>query len=347
VGGKELVHVLDAATGKEVWKQVYGESAEYSNFDPGPRCTPLVDGDRLYIQSGRGEFRCMSVKDGKIVWRFNFEKDFGATWFGNKGDNPDAKETASRRHGNNGAPVIDGDRIFVAVGSPEGATLVAFDKLTGKKLWQVGNDNTAYSSLMVGTIAGIRQVVHFTADALMGVDAASGKLLWRVPIKTGAKRHTVTPILLEDGVIVSSHSVGMIRFRVTKTADGAKAEQAWVNKNLLTMLSTPVIVNGSLYGLGATRGKNTDFVCVDLATGKERWSQPLVYADYASIIAIADSLLVLNSTGELFLLKANPQKYEELGRVQVCGKTWSFPAYANGKLYVRDKLQLLALPLAD
>lgn len=344
--GKEFAHALDLATGKELWRRMYDPQAvEYSGFGQGPRCAPLVDSDRVYVQSGRGEFHCLSLADGKTIWQVSFEKDFGVTWFGNKGNNPAAKETASRRHGHNGAPVIDGNRIFVPVGSPEGATLVGFDKLSGKKLWQVGQDNTAYSSLMMGTLGGVRQAVHFTADALMGVDAASGALLWRIPIKTGAKRHTVTPIVAGDTVLVSSQSVGMIKTKVVKDGGRVKAEQDWANPAVKTMLSTPVLVGEYLYGLGTTKKNNADFVCVDFKTGRELWNQPGAFADYASLIALGDKIMVLNSTGELSLLRANPQHFEELGRVQVCGKTWSFPAYVDGKLYVRDGRQLTALEL--
>ena len=342
----EIAHAIDLATGKELWSQTFDpNSVEFSNFGTGPRCAPLIDGDRVYVQSGRGEFQCLSLKDGKKQWGFSFEKDFGATWFGNKGNNPEAKETASRRHGNNGSPVIDGDRIYVPVGDPNGATLVCFDKKSGKKIWQVGSDNTAYSSLMVGTLAGVRHVIHYTADALMGVDAASGKMLWRVPIKTGAKRHTVTPIIHGDSVLVSSHSVGMMRFDIKNVGGAVKAEQAWVSKEVSTMLSTPVLLNGYLYALGTTLRDKSDFVCVDFESGKLLWSQP-GFNDYASILAVGDKLLALNSTGELFLIRANPKHYEELGRVQACGKTWSFPAYADGKLYIRDAAHLQAVELA-
>jgi outer membrane protein assembly factor BamB len=346
VGEAEVAHAVDRKTGKELWRQAYDPAAvEYSGFGKGPRCAPLVEGDRVYLQSGRGEFQCLSLADGRKRWGFSFEQDFGATWFGNRSGSAEAKETAARRHGNNGAPVIDGDRIFVAVGDPQGATLVCFDKLTGKKHWQVGTDNAAYASLMVGTLAGVRQVIHYTADALMGVEAASGRLLWRVPIKTGAKRHTVTPILHGDSVLVSSHSVGMMRFDLRKSGDGVQAAQAWVNKDVATMLCTPVLRDGHLYALGSTVKDKSDFVCVEFATGKLRWSQP-GFDDYASVIASGDKLLVLNSSGQLLLLRANPKNYEELGRLQACGKTWSFPAYSDGVLYLRDGRQLMAVELA-
>ncbi len=340
---QEMAHCVDAATGKILWSVPVGPKVVFSpDYGGGPRCTPLIDGDRVYAQTSAGEFRCLALADGKTLWKINFGDDYGATWFGNKSGEPAAKETASRRHGNNGSAAIDGDRIFVPVGSPEKGTLVAFDKKTGKELWRAGNDNTAYSSVMFGTLAGTPQAVHFTADALMGVDAASGKVLWRVPLKTGAKRHACTPLIAGDTVTVASTSIGTLRFGITKTGSEFKAEQVWAAAPVKTVIGTPTLVGKHLYTLGD--GNRANLVCLDFETGKQLWAQP-GFGDYTSITAVNDKLLALTSAGELMLLKANPAQYEELGRAQVCAKTWASPAYADGKIYVKDENSLTALAL--
>ncbi len=341
---QEVAHAVNIKTGKELWHTAVGESEPFENaYGTGPRCTPLVDGDRVYTQTCRGEFRCLALADGKVVWKTSFATDWDAPFFGNKSNAPEAKETASRRHGNNGSPVIDGDRIFVAVGSPTKGTLVAFDKKSGKVLWTAGKENTAYSALMVGTLAGVRQVVHLTGDSLMGVDVASGKILWQTPVKTGAKRHVLTPLLADNSVTISSSSIGLTKFSVSKDSGGLKVEPAWKNDKVKITLATPVLVNGHLYGLG-TGGNKTEFICVDFKTGELKWSQP-GFSDYAAVIATGDKLLVQDMAGTLTLLKASPEKFEELGRVQVCGNTWSHPAIADGKIYQRDKKQLFALEI--
>jgi outer membrane protein assembly factor BamB len=341
--GQETAHGVDAATGKVRWSTAVGPVVEFSNYGSGPRCTPIIDGDRVYVQSSGGEFRCLALADGKTLWHVSFDKDYGVTFLGNRSGDPAAKETASRRHGHNGSGVIDGDRIFLPVGSTEGATLVAFDKMKGKELWRAGSDNTAYSSLMVGTLAGVRQVVHLTGDALMGVDVASGKILWREPVKTGAKRHACTPLLADDTVTITSTSIGTVRFGITKSGAEFKVSKVWENKACQTIIGTPTLVGKYLYTVGP--GQKTALTCLDFATGKEQWAQPGL-ADYASITAVNDKLLVHNSTGELILVKANPEKYEELGRTQVCGKTWASPAYADGVLYVRDGANVFAVAIA-
>ena len=343
VNGQETAHCLDAKTGKTLWSTPVGPMVTFQNqYGEGPRCTPLVDGDRVYAQSCGGEFKCLALADGKAIWQTSFGKDYGATFLGNKSNDPDAKETASRRHGNNGSAAIDGDRIFVPVGSTKGATLVAFDKKTGKELWRAGEDNTAYASVMVGVFAGVRQAVHFTADALMGVDAASGKILWRLPLKTGAKRHACTPVISGDTVTVASTSIGTLKFRIVKKGAEFAAEPVWANLPLKTVIGTPVLAGSFLFTLGP--GSRTDLVCVDFEKGEQKWSQP-GFADYASLTVVNDKILALNSTGELFLIKADPAKYEELGRVQICAKTWASPAYADGILFVKDDAHLAALAL--
>jgi outer membrane protein assembly factor BamB len=345
IAGKEVLHCLAVDTGKEIWQAEIGPMVEFQNaYGEGPRCTPLVDGDRVYAQSCGGEFRCLSLKEGKPLWSISFGEHYGATWFGNKSPDPESKETASRRHGNNGSAVVDGDRIFVPVGSPKKGTLVAFDKITGKELWAAGADNTAYSSVMVATLAGVRQAVHLTADALMGVEASSGKILWREPLKTGAKRHVATPVIDRDTVTVTSTSIGTIRFKITQTAGAFSAQRQWENASMKVVISSPIQVGTNLFSPGA--GNRCDLVCLNAATGEERWREPGL-GDYASVTAVNDSLLVLDSTGELRLVAASEKGYKEMGRSHFVGKTWASPAYSDGKLFVRDGTKLLAVQIAQ
>lgn len=337
-GSSEVAHALDAKTGNELWKTAYAARFE-DEWGAGPRATPIIDDGRVYVQACNGDFKCLSLADGKEIWKTSFEKDFGVKFLGSK-----ANEGTASRRGNNGSGVIDGDRIFLPVGNTDGASLVAFDKKTGKVLWKSGDDEAAYSSLMVGTLAGSRQVLAFNADALVGADAATGKILWRVPLKTNAKRHAASPVIFGDHVAVNSHTFGVACFKIAKDSGGITATQVWANKDAKINLATPVLVDGHFYSQGAAK----DYICLEAATGQLKWSQPGFgqgRKDYASTIVVGKGLLVLTEDGQLLLLEPNPAKYTELARLQVCGNTWSFPAYAGGKLYVRDGRQLMRLSL--
>lgn len=334
----ETVHLLDADTGKEIWRTPFA-GAVGDEWGSGPRSTPFVDGDRLYVQSCNGEFRCLSVADGKNIWGTSFAKNYGVKFVGNK-----ALEGTATRRGNNGSGLVDGARVYVPVGSVNAASIVCFDKLTGKEIWKSLNDEAAYSSFMVGTLAGTKQLVALTADALVGLNLETGRVLWRVPFKTGAKRHAASPVLIGDVVTANSQTIGLVGTRISRDGAGFKAGPDWANSSLKINLATPVLVGRHLY----SQGVNKDYVCVDAATGELQWSQPGLgrgNKDYASTIALGKNLLVLFESGELVLLAADPAKYTELGRLQVCGSTWSHPAYADGRLYVRDGRELLCLDL--
>jgi len=337
-GSAAVAHCLDAQAGRELWQTSFGEHFA-DEWGVGPRCTPFIDGDRAYIQSSRGEFRCLDLKDGRVIWGLSFPGDFGAKI---EGSGPG--EGAASRRGYNGSGVVEGDSVILAVGAP-GAMLVCCDKASGAVRWRSGDDEVAYASLVTASFGGVRQVIAFTAVALTGVRVSDGKVLWRVPFRTVANRHAATPVLMGNLVVVNSHTFGLAAVRIEPQEDRFTAEIAWLNPELKINVATPVAVNGYLYSVGAEK----DFVCVDGTTGELCWSQPNFVGsgrrDYTAAIALGSRLLVLADDGVLRLLEATADRYTELARSQVCGNTWTFPALADGCLYVRDNRQLARFAL--
>jgi outer membrane protein assembly factor BamB len=326
--GKEVAHLIEVQNGKEFWRVPFADMYE-DEWGPGPRSTPIIDDGCVYIQSCKGEFRCLNLADGKVLWGVSFANDFDVPFLGSK-----ANEGTASRRGNDGSGVVDGDRIFLPVGSTSGASLVCFDKKTGKTIWKSQSDEAAYSSLMLATLAGAKQIIYYSADALMGIETQNGKLLWRVPLRTDAKRHAATPVVFGDSVMVNSQTIGLLCIKVTREGEVTKATPAWVNRELKINISTPVLVDHFLFSQGVTK----NFICVDAMTGKQMWSQTGFGEKYASAIVMGKNLLILTDRGELVLAAADSSHYTELGRVQICGKTWNHPAYAEGKLFVREGL---------
>jgi len=325
---QEVAHLVDAQNGKELWRVPFA-SIYQDEWGAGARSTPYFDQDRLYVLSCNGEFRCLNVSNGNVIWGTSFEKDFAVKFLGSK-----AEEGTASRRGNNGCGIVDGDRLFLAVGSTKGASLVAFDKLNGKVLWKSQNDEAAYSSLVVATLAGTKQIIYFSADSLMGLAPDSGKLLWRVPLTTAAKRHAATPVVFGDRVIVNSHTFGLDCFRIKKEGNDLSATLEWQNRQMKINIATPVLVDHYLYSQGPGR----EMVCVDGETGKLMWSHDGFGEKVSAGIAVGKTLLFVTDRGELVAVAADGSKYSELARVQVSGKTWNHPAYSNGKLYVREGL---------
>lgn len=345
--GRETLRALAASDGRELWRAAVDECFKDSQGPPGPRCTPVVDGDRVYAQSCRGELHCLSVADGKKLWGVNFSRDFGAVFIGEKGNAPGAT-----RHGNNGSPLVDGDLLYASVGSTNGAGMVAFDKRTGAVKWKSGNEVAAYAPPVISRTWRPRQLVNFMADAVLGFDPDTGRQLWRFPLKTAFARHVMTPLLYEreNLVVIGSHQTGLIGVRVKAEGGGYVAAEAWRRMEAAPNFASGFWFARSYYGLGPSR----NLVCVDLATGTMRWSQDSWISSsadkaHAGFVFDASRALALLDDGQLILWEPRPAGYRELGRTQVCGVNWCQPAVADGRLYVREGLkgpgQLICLGL--
>lgn len=340
---KEVVHAVEAVNGKPIWSAVLDEVHKDSQSVPGPRSTPVVDDDRVYVQSCRGELQCLNTADGKVIWHTNFVKDFGAIFIGERGQAPGAS-----RHGNTGAPLIDGDHLLAQVGGQPTGTVVCFDKRTGAVIWKSQGDTPGYAAPIMADILGTRQLICFTAVAVMALNPADGNLLWKVPIKTRLGRHATTPVAVNDVVVVSSHEAGLLGVKVSKDGSAFKADFAWpAHKESAINFASPVTVGTNLYGLGP----KADLICVDVETGKQLWSKEGEFTTkgshaYAGFLVMGANILVLTDSGDLILFAAEPKAFRQLSKAHVCGTNWCNPAYSDGKLFLRDAKELACVQLA-
>lgn len=336
-GGQETLRVLDAATGNELWRQAVDAVFRDNQGPPGPRATPVIDAERLYVQSCKGEFQCRDVATGDLLWRFHFQ-DYGATFIGERGTAPGAI-----RHGNTGAPVIHGNHIVVPVGSTNNAGLVCFEKRTGQMIWRSGQDLAAYAAPMVGEVGSKKQLIHFDAAGLAGFDFVEGQQLWRFPVTTAYSRHVTTPILFENTIVAASHQYGLFCVAPAVSeefTDIQSVREVWRTSEGAMNFSSPILLDEVIYGLGPNR----NIVAVDVRNGNLLWEETdwiTTSADKAHATHVTDGerILTLADSGELFLWKPSRQGPGLISRAQGVGMNWCHLAYSGGVVYLRDGIQ--------
>lgn len=336
---KEVLCAVRSSDGKALWAVPIDEVYADSGSPPGPRGTPTVDGERVYVGSCRGEFRCLKVADGSEVWRTSFVRNFGAPPPVEVGDNPGAK-----RHGYTASPLIVGNRLYVTVGGTPDAAVVCFEKTTGEVLWRSQDDIAGHAGPVLAAIAGVRQLVCFMAEAVLGLSPEDGRLLWRLPVRSTLGRHVTTPVIVGDTVVIGSHTSGLIGIRVSRSAAGLEAKQAWRDASLGVDFSSPVARDGYVYCIGP----GGRLFCVDARSGARAWVQDgffrgMLDAGFASFLVAGANLLILAERGDLLLVRASNKECTILARTKVCGRTWCTPAYSGGRLFVRANTELVCV----
>jgi outer membrane protein assembly factor BamB len=322
----EIVEAFDAVTGAKLWDKTYDRPAFTSFYGNGPRATPAYSAGKLYTHGITGLLTCFDAKDGTQVWQVDTHKQYGVT---------------NMLFGISASPLIDGDRLCLLVGGA-GASVVAFDKSTGKEIWKSGKDRPSYASPNLIEVDGKKQLLVLTAAHLMGIDPVDGKELWSQPFADLIAESSTTPIRADDLVIGSAITLGTIGLKL----DG-KGTKAWSNPELTSYFATPVPADKNLYIAASKKNDfkfTTNLHCLDLANGKVLWTREKVGTYHASLMRTGDGkLLLLEEAGSLALVDPDPKEYRELCRAKVCGETWAHPAIANGRLYARDKQEVRCL----
>jgi outer membrane protein assembly factor BamB len=343
--GNEVVWALDEKDGKEKWATPIGPAAKNigSPGQEGSRCTPTVDGELVYALGTDGELVCLKAADGKEVWRKNLKKDFGGRYMA--------------RWAYCESPLIDGDKLICTPGGKD-ATVVALDKKTGEVIWktQVPDGNGAgYASPIVIESAGHRQYVHFLEGGLAGIDAASGKLLWRSNKGANRVANCATPIFSDDTVMAASaYGGGGVLVKLSKDGQaGVKAEEVYTTKKMQNHHGGMILHDGFLYG--ANGGNEGGYlICLDYKTGDVKWDERdsgKRRAPKGSITFADDRLYYRHENGTMTLLEPSSKEYLERGRFEQPDRSrsnaWSHPVIANGKLYLRDQDVLFCYDVKD
>jgi outer membrane protein assembly factor BamB len=325
-GGSEYAVAFDAAKGKELWRfRLDGDRAD--DMGGGPRATPTVDGDVVYVLGADGVLAALEAATGKARWRLDLVAEHGAR---------------VPQWGVSTSPVVEGNLLLVNAGGSNGRSLLGLDKTSGKLVWAAETDVAGYSTPLVVDLAGTRQALFFAGTSLISVSPQNGKRFWSVPWRTAYDVNAAMPVLVPpDKIFISSsYDTGGQLLRVVNKGGQPAVESVWKNRVMKNHFNSSVYVAGHLYGFDDATLK-----CIDPQSATERWKQRGF--GKGSLLVADGHLWVLSDRGELALIEVAPGGYHEKARAQVLdGKTWTMPTLAGKRLYLRSESQLVALDVA-
>jgi outer membrane protein assembly factor BamB len=330
-GQAGYAYCLDAETGKELWKTKVGPAQ-----GDGPRCTPTVDGDRVYTLTRQGLLACLRSTDGSVVWQKDFKKDFG----GRMMSGWDYSESAT----------IDGDKLVCTPGGKD-AAMIALDKLTGATGWKCQapmNSGAGYASIVIAKTGGLRQYITLMGPelGLIGVDAQTGKFLWNYRKVANGTANIPTAIVKDDFVFTSTgYGTGTALLKLVPDGKGGiqAVEQYFLKgKELQNHHGGVVMLGDYVYG-GHGHNQGLPF-CLEWRTGKFAWQPQRGVGNGSAAVLYADGHLYFRyESGEMALVEASPAGYQVKGsfRVPIAGNGWPHPVIYHGRLYLRGADQIL------
>jgi outer membrane protein assembly factor BamB len=352
---------LRCETGDELWRFTY--PTDYTDRQAqgdGPRACPVTDGCLVYLHGVEGMLHCLRFEDGKLLWKVDTLSTFGIV---------------QNLFGVASAPIIDDERLLVQIGgSPEGSSdkdfmgltssgscLVAFDKRTGQVLYQCGHDLASYASPRVVTVGDQKLGLMFARAGLLGFDPEHGEQLFHLPFRSRSYNsvNASNPVVHGNQIFLTeSYEVGCALLSTNhitvQTIWSASPRER--DRGLCCHWNTPVLVDGHLYGCASRHRGDAELRCIEWATGKVKWiARPALGDEPAgrgSLLYVDGHLFYLVEEGWLFLLKANPERFEQIaawdGRKLPAGlkhPCWSNPVLARGLLYAQGKGRLACLEL--
>ena len=317
----DVFHALDADTGERLWTLEYPAEGRL-DYGNSPRATPLIHEGRAYLLGAFGHLHCVNLADGRVLWDRHLRHDFAAV--------------SELVWGVCSSPLVVDGRLIVNPGGAE-ASIVALDPATGETLWRTPGGAAAFSSFVPCTLDGHRQVVGFDAASLGGWDIATGERLWRLVPKVAGDFNVPTPLVLDDGVVVSTENNG------TRLVDGAGVRQA-AYPGLAPDMHTPVRCGDRIVGI--VKGKVHCLAARDLAAIWTKFDRSL--AGHVSLVASVDRVLAFTEKGELVLIDPRGDALKILGRLQVLPpgqSTYAHPAIAGTRVFVRGPRAVSCLAL--
>ncbi len=330
-GPDEVVVCYKLLTGQKLWEHRY--PARYDNplGGIGPRATPTIEEDRVYVLGALGDFVLLDLQTGNKTWSWNIQEKHGANL-------PD--------WGFAGSPLIVDDLVIISVGARNGHSLVAYDKFSGDFVWSGGSDKAHWSSPVYYEVAGSKQVVIFNWGALFGHSIEDGSVLWEYEWDTDGMPHVSIPVpVSENQLLVSSgYGKGAELLEFSEEVEGKQSvERMWRTLHLKAKFNNYIFKDGYAYGLD-----DGVFTCIDVAKGRRTWKQGRY--GHGQNILVGDLMLLTTERGEVLLTEPIPKEPRILGRFHAfTGKSWNPPALIGEFLLLRthEEAALYRLPILE
>jgi outer membrane protein assembly factor BamB len=356
--GTERALGLDEKTGKILWTQEWTVNYRGISWPVGPRATPTVDGDRVYVLGADGKLFCLDVRTGAIIWKKDYPADYGAS-----------RARWAFDWGFASAPLVDGNRLICLVGGRPDAMVVAFDKMTGKEIWRAlssEDSDLGVAQPIIITAAGTRQLIIWYPGAVASLDPATGTLYWQQAYKVGGSMTVAIPRQSGSNLFFTTFYDGPLMLALDEKKPGAtvvwkgKSDSEIQTDGLHAVITTPVIIGDYIYGI-CSYGQ---FRCLRAQTGDRIWETQAVTKERARwasgvIVQNGERLFINNDRGELIIMKPSPDGYHEVSRTALIKPTsppqnrrelvnvnWLYPAYANKHIYARNDEEIICASLA-
>jgi len=324
----EIVTAFERASGRQLWQAKWDGALTVPFFAKANgdwiRATPACDGESLFVAGMRDVLVCLDAATGAERWRVDFVKQFDAPV-------PDFGFVCS--------PLVDGDAVYTQAG----ASVVKLNKRTGEVLWRALKDQGgmwggAFSSPVIASPGGERQLIAQTREKIAGLALDTGKVLWLQPVEAFRGMNILTPVIEGDMLFTSTYGGKTIGFKLARTNGTYSIAQAWTHKSQGYM-STPVVVDGVAY----EHLKSQRAMAIEVATGRELWTSDASFGKYWSLVANGERILALDERGTLLLFRASRKKFDLLDQRKIAkADTWAHLAVAGDDLFIRELNALAA-----
>ena len=320
----EVLTAIEIQNGKQAWQQryraVYQVNPAAESHGKGPKSTPAVEGGRVFALGINGTLSAFEAATGKPIWRKAFDREFDAS-------SPDFGTATS--------PLVDGGNVVAHVGGNKAGALMALDAASGSLKWQWKGDGPAYASPVLASFGSSRQIVTQSRSNVVGLSAADGSLLWRIPFTTPYDQNIVTPLIVGDLVVYSGNEQPLAAARIREAAGKWTAEPVWRIEALPMYMSAPIASGGYVFGL--TQRNKGQFFAVDPRAGRVLWTTRGREAENAALIAAGDLLIATTTEGELVIARRDAGKFDVIKRYTVADSPiWAHPVPAGRGILIKD-----------